>query len=350
MRGAGRFRSGRLYSAAVFVRFSALGGSLVLPLLGAASVAGRPGPAELAVLLGVAAAFHLFAYVSNDVADLEIDRTEPRRADSPLVRGTIGPGTALAIALVQFPVALLLTAMLRQGAAPRGYLAASFLLLGIYNLWGKRCFFPPLTDLLQGLGWASLVLYGASLTGSPTVLTWTIAVFIAIFIVMANGVHGALRDIRNDLRCGVRSTAIMFGACPIDSNRLRIPGALHVYAAALQTLLAFALLIPLGFGEGFSSPAVPVALLILQGLSFVFLFAGSRAPDNETRGYTGLLQLVVSLASPIALVAPNLPPAVLVVVLIAYLGPLLSHRWLSGALKWVWSSMVSSAAGHPVNE
>jgi 4-hydroxybenzoate polyprenyltransferase len=63
-----------------FGRFAVLGFSLLLPLAGAATVASDVSMAQVAALLAVAFAFHMFGYVSNDVFDLPIDRTEPLRA------------------------------------------------------------------------------------------------------------------------------------------------------------------------------------------------------------------------------------------------------------------------------
>ncbi|NTU85807.1 MAG: hypothetical protein HGA45_41835, partial [Chloroflexales bacterium] len=77
-----------------FFRVSAFGATAVLPILGAASV--DPGLAgrRAAELLGVAAAFHAFAYIDNDICDLEVDRTQPLRAAYPLVRGAVSPRAA----------------------------------------------------------------------------------------------------------------------------------------------------------------------------------------------------------------------------------------------------------------
>src|SRR5436189_1137040 len=95
----------RLAGAGQFIRFSALGATLVLPLMGAASAGGRLRPASTMGLVVVASMFHAFAYVLNDVVDLPVDRSEPRRSRSPLVRGTVTRGRAGAFALVQVPAA-----------------------------------------------------------------------------------------------------------------------------------------------------------------------------------------------------------------------------------------------------
>ena len=56
----------RLQAVGLFVRLSALGPSLALPLLGAASVSPSLPWSTAAVLVTVAVGFHLFAYLVND--------------------------------------------------------------------------------------------------------------------------------------------------------------------------------------------------------------------------------------------------------------------------------------------
>ena len=53
----------------------------------------EPG-STLTVLIGlllVGLCFHVVAFVLNDIFDLELDRTDPTRVQSPLVAGQISP-------------------------------------------------------------------------------------------------------------------------------------------------------------------------------------------------------------------------------------------------------------------
>ncbi|NTV64297.1 MAG: UbiA family prenyltransferase, partial [Oscillochloris sp.] len=224
-----------LLDAYRFFRFSASGATAVLPLLGAGSVCSQLEARRTLELLGVAAAFHAFAYVHNDVCDLAIDRTQPLRADYPLVRGAISPRAALTIALACVPTAF---AIGRRDAAPgRLSLVGAFGLMAAYNRWGKACPFPPLTDLLQGAGWALLIAYGATADGEvPTRLTQLLLAYELLLILMVNGVHGALRDLENDQSCGAQTTAIMFGARQ-TAGGMQLPPALLAYALLLQLAL-----------------------------------------------------------------------------------------------------------------
>jgi len=326
----------------LLIRFSALGGTVILPLLGAATASRQLAGSQVSGLIGVAVAFHVFAYVLNDVVDLPTDRTEPRRAVFPLVRGTVRPWQALAFALLQVPLALALTAWLGGGGPAYAALGAGFALMAAYDAWGKRAPFPPLTDGVQGLAWGALVLYGATVVpGRPTSLTVVAVAFVVVFIVMANGVHGSLRDLANDLDCGVRSTAIMMGVRPQGATGLLIPRRLTWYAITLQVILIGITLWPLARNDfGYGPVAWGITLAAVLGLAVLSLrllwTAASSAGDRQDMIAAGMLHLLVSLGSLVALFAPHVDGRVLAVLLGVYLAPLLTHSWLYDALRWAW--------------
>ncbi len=84
----------------VRLHFLVFTSQLVIFGLAAATVHGAATPAwpRLLGIFAVGLAFHVFAYVFNDVIDLPVDRTQPRRAGDPLVKGEVsvnagaGPG------------------------------------------------------------------------------------------------------------------------------------------------------------------------------------------------------------------------------------------------------------------
>ncbi|MDQ3897066.1 MAG: UbiA family prenyltransferase, partial [Actinomycetota bacterium] len=182
-----------VYAAGCFIRGSALGGTMMLAALGGFASDPKPAPAALAGVLAVALCFHVFAYVTNDLVDLPLDRVA--RPVSPLVSGWIRPRPALAAALVPVPVALVLATAF-GGRRAGGLVALAVATMAVYNLYGKRAPVPPVTDAVQGVSWAALLLAGATMTGGRwTALVWTSAAFTVVFILMANGIHGSLRDL-----------------------------------------------------------------------------------------------------------------------------------------------------------
>ena len=193
-----------------FVFFTA-----VWPLMGAASARRDASAYQLAALVAVAICFHSFTYLVNDVIDLPIDRGDPRRQQDPIARGTLRPSVALLIAAVLPLVAAGITFSLGGGWQPQLTLAIGFASITAYNLWGKHCVFPPLTDVIQGVAWGSLAIYAAQALGAePNVLTWLVAAYVGMFTLLFNGIHGPLRDLAADFNGGGRTTAILLGARP----------------------------------------------------------------------------------------------------------------------------------------
>lgn len=246
------------------IRVWAMNFTLLLPLVGAASAQGELAPRVAAILLCIAIVFHIFGYVLNDVADLWLDRSEPLRADSPLVQGILSPRQALWLALLQVPPAFALALYAGANPAALSMLALAFAALAGYDLYGKRCAWPLLTDALQALGCCALLLMGAFWHGPRTSpeLAWLTA-YVFIYVLLANGFHGALRDLANDFAQGARTTAIWLGARPGAGDAVTISTRLLAYAVALQIALLVCVLAALrSIPELADNPwrALPIAL------------------------------------------------------------------------------------------
>lgn len=218
----------------------------MLPILGALTVGPGLKAGRLIGCLVLAAAFHTYAYIFNDVMDLDIDRLEPERAEYPLVRGVVAPAWALTFALAQIPVGYLTALLLGAGLAEYAVLTLSFVAMAVYNVWGKRCPLPPATDLVQGVGWTGLLLFGAFLVDVPTWRTAWACVAVVAYVLLINGVHGGLRDLVNDSACQARTTSIFLGACASADGTSMIPPALIGYAVGLHVIIFACALMVLG--------------------------------------------------------------------------------------------------------
>jgi 4-hydroxybenzoate polyprenyltransferase len=360
-----------------FTRFSAFGATAALPLLGAALSRRQLSPPHPIQLLGIAAAFHVFAYVDNDLCDLELDRSQPLRSFYPLVRGAISPATARVVSLGALAAAFLLDERLRwQGAvvgpkqspeeradplitsscecfAPTSITpqasgpwviqtqrAASLLALAgaciaIYNRYGKRCAFPPLTDAVQGLGWAALIAYGAGGTlDRPIALLMLHEV---LLILLVNGVHGPLRDLANDAANGARTTALWFGARTTPSGALQMPPRLLAYALLLQLGMALSLLATLRAAGATRPIAVQrmAATGLAGSLALTTALLGVAARSGAPAQVVGMLHLILILSAPIALVAPAMPGHARTTLLLAHAAPLLANGRTYAALGWL---------------
>ena len=294
------------------IRVSALGFTLVLPLVGAASVAAGPGMSRITVartgaLLLVALSFHVFAYVLNDVVDLWLDRSEPLRADSPLVQGAIGRGSLLALAWAQVPVAFGLAFVHRAHGAALAMLLISFVAMAVYDVYGKRCRWPLLTDAVQSAGWCALLGLGAWWHGPvwPPLTGW-IAAYVFCCVMLVQGVHGGLRDLANDLRGGARTTAVWLGARPGAGSGIEVSGALAAYAALLQgglwvTALAALACLP---NEARSGGAQAFVVAVLAAATGALVLAYRRRTDRRRLIACGAWNIVCALLVLPALVLP----------------------------------------------
>jgi 4-hydroxybenzoate polyprenyltransferase len=246
-----------------FARIHFYGYTSLWPLLGAASVNASPG--AVAALLAVCVPFHFYGGVLNDVVDLDIDRTEPKRAGGALVQGRVSRWAALLFALVQVPLLFALTEAFGGTARAHLLMAGAVIAMAIYDLWSKRCPFPPLTDAAQGFAWAFMVYYAVEMAGHPpSAVTAVAAAYSVVYTLLMNGVHGCMRDLDNDLACGVRSTAIWLGIRPDPVRRMRVPRRARVYALALTLALIALGLLPLLRNDPDHGTAL---LLVLLGLA-----------------------------------------------------------------------------------
>lgn len=290
--------------------------------IAAATVAGAATPAwpSLLGIFGVGLAFHVFAYVFNDVIDLPVDRTQPLRAGDPLVRGDITVDQALLLALMMIPLAAILSAVLGADWRAQAVLLASFAAMAVYDLWGKRCFCPLLTDLSQALGWGGLSLWASLLVGKGELgaAAWLAFGFGVGYILLINGVHGGLRDLANDLRTGSSTTAIFFGARPSASGA-RMTLSLRVFATSAQLLL-----IGLGLAALSLLPLplwVAGMVVLTEAACFVFLL---RVLDTQSPTWQDdfRIHLILVLMPPLLVFLPQLDPALRLALVLACFPPL----------------------------
>ncbi len=162
----------------------------------------------------------------NDYADRNIDPLVERTKDRPLASGKIEPKEALAVffALIAISFALVLTLNLLTIALSfvGAFLAASYPFF-------KRFTHLPQFYLGAAFGWAVPMAFAAQL-GSIPPIAWLVFLLTLIWAVIYDTMY-AMVDRDDDLKIGVKSTAILFG----DNDRLII--------ALLQTLMLAGLLL-----------------------------------------------------------------------------------------------------------
>lgn len=305
----------------VRLHFLVFTSQLVIFGLAAATVGGAPTPAwpRLLGIFAVGLAFHVFAYVFNDVIDLPVDRTQPLRSGDPLVKGDVSVGQALGLALGMIPFAALVSAVMGADWPTQLILLGSFAAMAVYDLFGKRCFCPPLTDLAQGLGWGGLSLWAAMLVGGElSAAAWLAFGFGAGYIFLINGVHGGMRDLANDLATGSRTTAIFFGARP-RARGAGMTGGLRAFAIFAQLILV---------GLGLAALAIlplstwSMALVVLVEGACLFYLLRVLEPERESWQHDFRIHLLLLLAPPLVVFLPLLERSLQIGLLLASLPPL----------------------------
>jgi geranylgeranylglycerol-phosphate geranylgeranyltransferase len=164
-----------------------------------------PGPfAWKSAVLGSAAMAILAAAgnMQNDVLDLQVDRIN--RPDRPLASGRIARGTALAVAILLYLVALLLAFALGR---PEGLLTMGMAaLLCLYNLKLKAL---PLWGNLAVAALCALAIYLPELGRLPDYTA--IPVLFAFLTTLAREVAKDAEDVAGDRACGYQTLPIRFG-------------------------------------------------------------------------------------------------------------------------------------------
>lgn len=314
-----------------FVHLRRFAFTVFLPLMGAGTATGEGAFTHVLTIIVMAFQFHIFTYVLNDVVDLPVDRLMPKRAQHPLVLGKIAPKTALSIALVQIPL-LLITAWLAEiSTRALAALTIAVICMAIYDLWGKRNSFPPLTDLVQALSWGSLTLYGGWVAGEPSLLTFILASIFVVFILLMNGVFEGVIDIEEDSAAQLKTTAMIFGVKPGSAAGMPfIPIGLLLYCIVLEAMLSALNLMPLlrnDFGYGTNLRAgILISVLILNAaivwLSIRFILPSTRFRKRIKDSHIDLMSALSILILLVSYV-PYLQPPLIAVILLCTVLPLI---------------------------
>ena len=241
----------RLFQYALLARMHQPIGSLLLlwPTLWALWIAGAGEPDPAVVLVFVAGVFVMRSAgcVMNDFADRGIDPHVRRTMNRPIVSGRVTPREALgvfaALCVVGFALVLTLNRLTVMYSFAAVALAASYPFM-------KRWTHLPQVHLGVAFGWGIPMAFAALANEVPP-LAWLLLTGVVAWAVAYDTMY-AMVDREDDVRIGVKSSAILFG----DADRFFVGvsqvavlavlflagrqaglGALHDVATALAALL-----------------------------------------------------------------------------------------------------------------
>ena len=326
-----------------FARLHFVGFTCVWPILGLVST-GAPLSVSIGLsVLAVGVCFHLFGFLLNDVVDLPIDRTQPRRAADPLVRGTVQTSTVLAVAMMQIPLAFLVT--WRSGASWVAYvaIAVAFAGMAVYDLAGKRCVVPMLTDLVLGLSGSALVVFGAAMSGTVSTASVLVGVYVALYFLLFNGIHGGMRDLQNDVACGARTTGLFLGM-RITDGRIKVSTRAMVFCWALQIALIVVVGL-LAVSVGYDGVTTSVVLLMsaVVGIGNGSLMHIALSPDHLRWEEAYRLHLATLVLAPVLALAPTMGALLSICVIVLFLLPMAMIEHVPHIVSWLLPRHVSGA-------
>jgi len=199
---------------------------LLWPTLWALWIAGEGSPSPLVVLVFVAGVLLMRSAgcVINDYADRDFDPHVARTRDRPIAAGRVKPKEALILfallCLLAFGLVLLMNSLTICLSLVSVFLAATYPFM-------KRYTHLPQVYLGAAFGWAVPMAFAAQ-TGEVPKVAWLLFVATVLWATAYDTMYGMV-DREDDLKIGVKSTAILFG----ESDRVII--------AVIQVLFLLAL-------------------------------------------------------------------------------------------------------------
>ena len=218
----------RIVQYALLARMHQPIGSLLLlwPTLWALWIAGAGEPDPAVVLVFVAGVFVMRSAgcVMNDFADRRIDPHVQRTRNRPIASGKVTPREALGVFAVLCLVALGLVLTLNRLALLYSFAAVA---LAASYPFMKRWTYLPQVYLGVAFGWGVPMAFAALTDAVPT-LAWLLLTGVVAWAVAYDTMY-AMVDREDDLRVGVKSSAILFG----DADRFFVGASQVAVLAAL---------------------------------------------------------------------------------------------------------------------
>ena len=225
---------------------------LLWPALWALWVAGegRPDPRVLIIFVLGVLVMRAAGCVINDFADRDIDPHVRRTRDRPLAARRVSPVEALVLFAALGLIALLLVTRLNLYTIKLAVVGA---LLTVSYPFVKRIF--PMPQLYLGIsfgGWSVLMAFAAQ-TGALPRVCWLLYIAAVLWAATYDTIY-AMIDREDDLRIGVKSSAILFA----DMDRFLI--------GVMQLMMILSLVLAgrsMHFGSWYQAGVLAAALLFL---------------------------------------------------------------------------------------
>ena len=195
--------------------------------------------------------------VINDIADRRVDPRVERTRNRPLATGEVSPGQAVALFAVLCLAAASLLALLNNAAR---LLAVAGLGVAVLYPFLKRWTNLPQLGLGVAFSWGILMAFAAVQARIPA-SGWVLFAASFLWIVAYDTLY-AMTDRADDLKAGVRSTAILFGR----NDRLWV---FSLQTGAVALFATFGLLHDFSFGWWYVAGLAAMVLLFAYQLTII---------------------------------------------------------------------------------
>ena len=242
---------------------------LLWPTLTALWVASDGAPNAMLVAIFVAGTFLMRSAgcAINDAADARFDAHVRRTANRVVARGLVSQREAIAVAVALAIGAAVLLPFLNAAAVQLAFIAVA--IAATYPL-AKR--FIPLPQLYLGVAFSfGIPMAFAAVSGTVPVIGWLLMLANA-FWVLAYDTEYAMVDRDDDLRLGIKSSAIFFG-------RFDVAAVMASYGAFL------ALLVVIGRMTGAGWPFYAGCAIAVALAAYHFMLIRTRSRDGCMRAF-----------------------------------------------------------------
>ncbi len=212
--------------------------------------AGAPKPKVLIVFVLGVIVMRAAGCVINDFADRDIDPHVRRTRDRPLAARRVSPVEALVLFVVLLAIALFLVTFLDLLTIKLAFIGAA---LTVSYPFVKRVFAMPQLYLGISFGGWSVPMAFAAQTGKLPRVAWVLYIAAVIWAAVYDTVY-AMIDREDDLRIGVKSSAILFA--DMDKPLIFVMQAMMIFALVLAGQ-------SMHFGEWYYGGLILAALLFL---------------------------------------------------------------------------------------
>lgn len=304
-----------------------MGLTAVAPVLGSLSMwnIGTLSLFELFILFIIGTLAHTYGFVLNDVIDLKVDKLSKELTTRPLVRGSITRKQAISFAVGCMIGSFLLTFFFYSES--QQYLILLFILLAaylfatVYDIASKKY---PGMDLFVAGAIFFLILFGASTIGTPTMLSYVVALIGGLQVLFMNMINGAIKDIDHDKEGSANTVAIRLGA-KVHAGIMALPLSFKTTGYLIETGRIILIFVPFVFFDLQATLWQILVLLILGILTFIFiykLYSIKTFDRSRIRKLIGIIVIFMYATTPIMLSSLNI-----YIILVAVIPPL----WFFGS-------------------